>query len=116
MSEEPVSAHAQELPNGPAAAAILAAGVGAFSLGVLSFIVDAAPTLKPRFALFAPAGPLSGVSTAAIALWAIAWIALSALWSRRNVNLSLVNGAAFLLLSLSFILTFPPLADLLMGR
>jgi hypothetical protein len=33
-------------------------------------------------------------------------------WQRKTVSLGIVNAAAFALLILSFLLTFPPIADL----
>src|SRR5471030_594869 len=61
------------LPNGPGAAAILAAGVGSLALGVFAFAGDAWPTVKHAFDLWSPTGPLSGVTLAAIVVWLAAW-------------------------------------------
>lgn len=103
-------------PNGPGAAAILAAGVGSLALGVFAFAGDAAPPLKALLTLWPPSGPLSGVSTAAVLVWLGAWLALDRLWRRREVDLARVNTAAFLMLGGGLLLTFPPFMDLLQGR
>lgn len=105
-----------DLPSGPGAAAILAAGAGSLTLGVLAFSVDAWPTLKQSFAIWKPAGPLSGVSTAAILVWLLVWLGLSGLWAKRNVNLGVTNAAAFVMLAAGLLLTFPPVVDLLQGK
>ena len=103
------------LPNGPGAAAILAAGVGSLALGVLGVAGDGAPTLGPFLSLWPPSGPLSGVTTGAITVWLAAWFFLDRLWRRRDVDLALVNAAAFLMLGAGLLLTFPPVIDVLTG-
>jgi hypothetical protein len=105
-----------DLPSGPGAAAILAAGAGCLSLGVLAFAGDAWPAIKQSFNLWKPSGPLSGVSTAAILVWLVVWFALSRLWAKRDVNLTMANAAAFVMLAGGLLLTFPPFMDLLQGK
>src|SRR5450759_4505627 len=61
------------LPNGPGAAAILAAGIGSLALGVFAFAGDAFATVKHAFNFWNPTGPLSGVTLTAIAVWLAAW-------------------------------------------
>ena len=104
------------LPNGPGAAAILAAGVGSLALGVFAFAGDASPTVKHAFDFWSPTGPLSGVTLTAIVAWLAAWFCLSRLWGPRNVNLARVNAASFLMLIAGLLLTFPPFMDLLRGK
>jgi hypothetical protein len=104
------------LPNGPGAAAILAAGIGAGALGVFAFLGDAVPAAGRAFNIWNPSGALSGVSTAAIAVWIGAWLLLGRRWRARNVTLGAVNAAAFALLAVGLALTFPPVMDLLQGR
>ena len=66
-----------------------------------------------RFFLFVKAtGPLSGVTTCAIAVWLACWAALHARWRGRTVALARVNALAIGLLILGVLLTFPPIADL----
>jgi hypothetical protein len=98
--------------NGFGAAAVLAAGIGSFALGVLTVAGDASKTFARHLILYRPTGPLSGVSTAAIAIWLLAWIVLSLRWRSRNVALGPVLTASFLLLVASLLLTFPPVIDL----
>lgn len=101
------------IPNGSGAAAILAAGVGAFALAVLAVAGDKWTQLKPALSFYAPTGPLSGVTTIAILAWLGVWALLEWRWRRKTVGMTRVNTAAFMLLILSVLLTFPPLADLL---
>ena len=51
------------LPNGPAAAAILAAGIGCAALGILAFAGDASDTIGRLLNIYNPTGTLSGVTT-----------------------------------------------------
>ena len=100
-------------PNGSGAAAILAAGIGAFVLSVLAVAADRIAPLQRAMIFYRPTGPLSGVTTSAIIVWLLAWLALDRSWKNRTVALRAVCVAAFALLALSVLLTFPPLADLL---
>ena len=99
-------------PNGAGAAAILAAGIGAFLLAVFAISADQSAAIKSLMILWKPTGPRSGVTTCAIALWLAAWAILHARWRNRSVALTRVNAAAFALLILGLLLTFPPIADL----
>jgi hypothetical protein len=103
-------------PTGPGAAAILAAGFGALSLGAAALAGDALPALKPLLSLWPPSGPLSGVSTLAVVVWLVAWLILGRRWAARDVPLGPVNLAAFAMLAGGLLLTFPPFMDLLQGK
>lgn len=104
------------LPSGPGAAAILAAGIGSAALGILALAGDASKAINTMLAFYKPAGALSGVTTLAIIVWLVSWLGLGALWDNKNVSLLKVNVAAFLLLAVGFLLTFPPFMDLLQGK
>lgn len=108
---KPQNRPASGLTNGPGAAAILSAGIGCFTLAVLAIIGDKYPAIKAMLVFYKPTGPLSGVTTLAIAVWISTWIALELLWRNRTVALTRVCLAAFTLLALGFLLTFPPIAD-----
>ena len=102
--------------NGPAGAAILAAGIGCGTLGALAFAADASGTIGRLLNIYNPTGTLSGVTTGAIIVWLVAWLALNRLWRTRTIALGKVNVAAFALLVVGFLLTFPPFMDLLQGK
>lgn len=104
------------LPNGPGAAAILAAGAGSLALGVFAFAGDASPAIKLAFTVVRRSGPLSGVSLWAVIVWLAVWFGLSVRWRTRNVDLARVNAAAFVMLAGGLLLTFPPFMDLLLGK
>src|SRR5579863_7161420 len=100
------------IPNGSGAAAILSAGVGAFTLAVLAIAADQIGAVKSLLNFYMPTGPLSGVTTVAIVAWLFIWFVLDQRWRKRDVALSRINLAAFVLLALGLLLTFPPIGDL----
>ena len=103
-------------PSGPGAAAILAAGIGSATLGVLAFAGDASPAIKTMLNFYDPVGALSGVTTVTIVVWVMTWFALFGFWRTKTITLWPVNLAAFALLCVGFLLTFPPVMDLLQGK
>jgi hypothetical protein len=103
----------ETLPNGSGAGAVLAAGIGCFVLGLLSFAGDKSPAIKSALVFYKPTGALSGVTAVAIVVWLLSWALLEWRWRRLDVKLSSVCLWAFSLLALSFLLTFPPFVDLL---
>jgi hypothetical protein len=104
------------IPNGPGAAAILAAGIGSAALGILALVGDASPTINNMLNFYRPAGALSGVTTVTIIVWLLAWLVLFLLWRSKTVALVAVNLAALAMLAIGFLLTFPPVMDLLQGK
>jgi hypothetical protein len=99
------------LPNGAGAAALLSAGLGAFILAVLAIIADHSLAFKKVMIFYTPTGPLSGVTTTAIAVWLVCWIGLDLAWRRRDVRHWPV-AAGLCLIAISFVLMFPPVGDL----
>ena len=103
-------------PNGAGAAAVLAAAIGGLVLGVLAIAADAVAAIGRLLSIWSPTGPLSGVSSAAILAWLVAWLVLSHFWSGRNLDLRRVNLLAAMLFAIGLLLTFPPFMDLLQGK
>jgi len=94
-------------PNGSGAAAILSAGLGCFLLGLLTVLGDQSAGIKALLNFYKPAGPLSGVTTTAIAAWLIAWAVLQRVWRNRDVPFGRIRWIAFALLALGIVLTLP---------
>ena len=105
-----------DFPNGPGAAAILAAGIGCAALGILALVGDASPAIGKLLNFYNPTGALSGVSTVAIVVWLVAWFFLDRAWRTQTVNVTRINLISFALLAVGFLLTFPPFMDLLQGK
>jgi len=102
------------ITNGPGAAAILAAGIGCFLIGLFFLLAEASPAAKKFFTFYNPTGALSGKTTVAVIVWLLVWFILARAWRKRNVNMWWVNLAAFFLLALSLLLTFPPVIEKLL--
>lgn len=99
-------------PDGPAAAALLAAGVGVFALGVLTVVNEASASIHDWLESWdfdQGVGPLAGKTTLAVVVWLVSWAVLSiALW-RKEVNLRVWFWVAAVLVALGFLGTFPPI-------
>lgn len=103
-------------PNGPVGAAVLSCGFGCLLLGVLAVVADGSKRLATSLIFYKPTGPLSGVTTVAIAGWLICWVLLASRWKAKDLNFRRVSASAFVLLAIAFLLTFPPIEDLLIRR
>jgi hypothetical protein len=99
------------LPNGAGVAALFAAGLGAFTLAVVAIVADHSPAFKKLMIFYTPTGPLSGVTTIAIAIWLVSWVILDATWKRSEVAGWRVT-AGLVLIAISFVLMFPPVGYL----
>ena len=116
MTEPTTTGQPLPTPNGPVAAAVLSCGMGCFLLGVLAVAADGSKSLAKALNFYNPAGPLSGVTTVAIALWLVCWAVLAVRWKGKEIAFGKITVFAFVLLGLSLLLTFPPFGDLLLRR
>lgn len=98
--------------NGSGGAAILSAAVGSFALAILALVGDKSAAVKSSLVFYKPTGPLSGVTDIALLIWLALWIVLEMRWSKKGVALGPICIASFVLLGLSFLLTFPPIVDI----
>ena len=97
-----------ERPNGPAVAAMLAAGFGALVLGVLTTWAEASESFKVDvLQLDNDVGPLSGKTTFAVAAYLISWAILAPLLWRRSVRFGPAVLIAGVLIAAGFVGTFP---------
>ena len=100
-------AKTETLNNGPAAAAILASGVGSFALGLFTTLAQALTNVRNALNLSDPVGPLSGKTTAAVVIWLAAWVVFHGLWKNRQVNFTSIFTATLVLIGLGLLGTFP---------
>jgi len=107
------SAKFPAIPNGSAAAAILAAGIGTFVFAVTAFAGDKSAAIKSGLIFYKPTGPLSGVAGTAVALWILCWVFLEWRWGNKTVPGKMVCVTSLVLLVLGLLLTFPPIVDFL---
>ena len=102
-------------PAGPAAAVVLAAGLASFALGLLSVLTAANETVSEALTLSDRVGDLSGLTTAAAAVFFTAWAVLGIAWRRSDPPLLRVAAVAGVLVSLGLLGTFPPFFRLIGG-
>lgn len=99
------------MPNGAGLAAVLAAGLGAFAMGLLVILNEAGIFAAPS--LYGPVGGLSGRSTLAVLAWLLAWATLHLRWRGRELSVSRVLTWTLVLVGLAIAMTFPPVWGLL---
>ena len=106
----------KSIANGPIAAALLACAFGCFVLGAIAVAADGSKRIASFLIFYRPTGPLSGVTTIALALWLVSWVVLAARWKNKTIAFGKVSILAFVFLALGLLLTFPPFGDLLLCR
>jgi uncharacterized membrane protein YdbT with pleckstrin-like domain len=104
---EPIAAELAR-PSGPAAAVVLAAGLGSFTLGLLSVLTAASSAVSSALTFSERVGDLSGVTTITVVVYAGAWALLALRWRRANPPLMRIATAAAFLVGLGLLGTFPP--------
>jgi hypothetical protein len=98
-------------PDGPAAAAMIAAGLGVFALGLLTTLAAAYEEVGEFLAEFDfvdGVGPLAGKTILAVIVWAVAWLILGVAWRGKDSNLRRMFALGLFLGILGAIGTFPP--------
>jgi hypothetical protein len=97
--------------DGPAAAAMVAAGIGVFALGLFTTLAEISEGFKSfleRFDVVDGVGPLAGKTTLAVLVWALAWAVLAVAWRGKDSNLRRMFTIGLVLGILGAIGTFPP--------
>ena len=102
-------------PSGPAAAVVLAAGLGSFALGLLSVLAAVSGSASDALTLSGGVGDLSGVTSGAAAAFFVAWGGLAAWWRHANPSLARVVAATGVLVALGLLGTFPPFFNAFAG-
>ena len=103
-------------PNGPAAAALLASGIGAAALGLITTSAEMVASIKTALTWFDPVGPLSGKTGLAIIIWLVAWAVLHfGLWRGKDVALARIVAITYALYAIGLVFTFPPVYVALAG-
>ena len=97
---------ATEKPNGPVAAVLIAAGIGALVLAILTVWSEAREGFAESLEYSTRVGPLSGKTIWAAVAFVVSWIALGFGLRRRNVDLRKATILAVVLLALAYVGTF----------
>jgi len=102
-----MTTNAGRLPNGAAWAALLAAGIGAFAVGLFVILNETEIFTSPT--LYGPAGGVSGRTTFALVVWLVAWVVLHARWKDREIaSVGRLVVITMTLIALGVLGTFPP--------
>jgi hypothetical protein len=94
-------------PNGPAAAVLIAAGIGTFVLGLLATLNEASTDVNEFLAFTDDVGPLSGKTILATAAFFLSWAILGFVWRGRDLAWRPILIVTIVLLALGFVGTFP---------
>lgn len=101
--------------DGPGAAAFLAAGIGVFTLGLLTLLAHISSGIGDflgKFDFGAGVGPLAGKAIVAILAWLISWAILHSMWKNEDVDLKQMFWIGFGVGALGWLLMFPPFFEL----
>ena len=94
-------------PTGPVAAALLATGIGAFTVGLLTTLNEASTGIHDFLQFTDDVGPLGGKTILAVIAYFGSWAILHGLWRRENPILRPILIAAAVLTALGILGTFP---------
>lgn len=97
----------KKLPNGPAAAAILAGGIGAGFMGFITWLSEVVPSTQGIMKWVGDVGPLSGKVGLTVIVYAVAWLILGTLWKNKDVAFGKIANISLVLLVLGLVGTFP---------
>jgi hypothetical protein len=94
-------------PEGPIAAAIIAGGVGAAALGVVTTLAEASTRVKDWLAWSDRVGPLSGKTILAVGVWLVAWAVLHVALQSRPYETRWALVVSLVLIALGVLGTLP---------
>lgn len=111
----------QTKPNGPVAAAFVAAGIGSLVVGLFVVLNEISPDINSflkfdaNYGLGSGVGPLSGKVVLGTIAYFVSWVALHLRLRGKEVNFSRWFGAALILVLAGFALTFPPIFEFIVN-
>ena len=94
-------------PEGPIAAAIIAGGVGAATLGVVTTLAEASEGIRSWLQWSDAVGPLSGKVLVAVGVWLVAWAVLHVALRRRPYETRRALVVSLVLIAVGVVGTFP---------
>jgi hypothetical protein len=97
----------EDKPEGPIAAAIIAGGVGAAALGVVTTLSEASTRVSDWLAWSDRVGPLSGKTILAVVVWLVAWAVLHVTLRSRPYETRRALVVSLVLIGLGVLGTFP---------
>jgi len=97
----------EDKPEGPIAAAVIAGGIGAAALGVVTTLAEASEGVREWLQWSDAVGPLSGKVLMAVLVWLVAWAVLHAALRRRPYETRRALVVALVLIAVGVVGTFP---------
>lgn len=94
-------------PEGPIAAAILAGGVGALAMGVVTTFSEASTAVADALNWNNAVGPLSGKTSITVLVWLAAWLVLHLFYRRKPYETRRALTISLILIALGVLGTFP---------
>lgn len=104
MADFPLS----DKPEGPISAAIIAAGVGATALGLLTTLAEINAGVADTLQWSDAVGPLSGKTVLAVVAWLLAWVVLHVVLRNKPFETVRALVIGLVLIALGIVGTFPP--------
>jgi hypothetical protein len=98
--------------NGPIVAAMLAAGIGCFVLGLMVSLGQGSKAISGMLNFYDPVGPLGGKTIVAVVVWLIAWGVLASKWKDQSADFGKVYTVTLILVGLGLLGSFPLFFDL----
>jgi hypothetical protein len=108
-------------PNGPVAAAFVAAGIGSLVMGIFVVLNDVSTDISnflkfdAAYGLGKGVGPLSGKVALATIAFVVSWVVLHFFARGKEVNFGRWFTIALVLVFAGFALTFPPIFEFVVG-
>jgi hypothetical protein len=96
-----------QIPNGKAAAALLAGAIGIAFLGIFTVLVQMVPFFRTALMLNAAVGSLSGKTIFPVVLWIIVWLGMDYSWKKKDLDFKKVVIWTRLFLIIGLLGTFP---------
>jgi hypothetical protein len=94
-------------PEGPVAAAIIAGGVGALAVGLLTTLAEASTSIRTFLNFYTPVGPLSGKTIGGVLIWLVSWVVLYLVYRDKPFETRKALTVALVLIGLGLLGTFP---------
>jgi hypothetical protein len=95
--------------DGPPAAGLIAAGIGAVALGLFVTLAEASTDIKDWLQWDDGVGPLSGKTILAAVAYLASFLILGLWWRQRSFALRTIVLVAGILVALGLLFTFPPI-------
>lgn len=94
-------------PEGPFFAAMIAGGIGCFTMGLFTTLAEASASIKEFLNWNNGVGPLAGKTGMAVIFWLVSWAILHVVYRNRSANVQRALIITLVLVGLGFVMTFP---------